>query len=390
MNTQSGGEIAVNFRGRAGEWFGIWIVNLLLSIITIGIYSAWAKVRRLKYFYNNTFIDDRNFDYHATGWQILKGRLIFIGGYIVFSLLVSLSPVIGIILVIALLAVIPWLLVRAMRFNARMTSFSNVRFDFLGTTGRAAVVYMLVPIAIYIGLIGIFLGGGYLFFAQAESATDAPIGIALMAVLAIVLIPLAFAFYDRMVKDFTISNHYLGGAGFNLEVALKPLILAQLAAVAWVVVVGGIGVVVTGFSFVAFADSMEALERGDPSGGLAMIGLFYFLFFLAFIPAAFIYQAIVRNVIYNHTGLAGGHSFRSDVNPIQYFWIGVSNFVITVLTLGLMLPWCQIRMMKYLSDHTHIVPGGSLDDFVGEQVAAGHAVGDAFSDFEAVDVGLPV
>lgn len=37
-----------DFTGSAKEWFGIWIVNLLLSIITIGIYSAWAKVRAKK------------------------------------------------------------------------------------------------------------------------------------------------------------------------------------------------------------------------------------------------------------------------------------------------------------------------------------------------------
>ncbi len=62
------------FHGNAREWFGIWIVNLLLSIVTLGIYSAWAKVRARKYFYQNTYVADRNFDYHATGLQILIGR----------------------------------------------------------------------------------------------------------------------------------------------------------------------------------------------------------------------------------------------------------------------------------------------------------------------------
>ena len=32
------------FTGKASEYFGIWIVNLFLSLITLGIYSAWAKV----------------------------------------------------------------------------------------------------------------------------------------------------------------------------------------------------------------------------------------------------------------------------------------------------------------------------------------------------------
>jgi len=69
-------ETPVVFTGRAGEYFGIWIVNLLLSIVTLGIYSAWAKVRRKKYFYNNTLIDNVGFDYHASPIAILKGRII--------------------------------------------------------------------------------------------------------------------------------------------------------------------------------------------------------------------------------------------------------------------------------------------------------------------------
>lgn len=44
----------IRFAGRAKEYFGIWITNLTLSLITVGIYSAWAKVRRLTYFHNMT------------------------------------------------------------------------------------------------------------------------------------------------------------------------------------------------------------------------------------------------------------------------------------------------------------------------------------------------
>ncbi len=37
----------INFSGRGSEFFGIWIVNVLLSILTLGIYSAWAKSQNL-------------------------------------------------------------------------------------------------------------------------------------------------------------------------------------------------------------------------------------------------------------------------------------------------------------------------------------------------------
>ncbi len=46
-------QVSYQFHGKGGEFFGIWIVNVILSIITLGIYSAWAKVRTYQYFYGN-------------------------------------------------------------------------------------------------------------------------------------------------------------------------------------------------------------------------------------------------------------------------------------------------------------------------------------------------
>src|SRR6187402_3726843 len=72
------------FRATGGEYFRIWIVNLLLTIVTLGIYSAWAKVRRLRYFYGSTLLDGHSFEYHATPMAILKGRLLVFAAYVVF------------------------------------------------------------------------------------------------------------------------------------------------------------------------------------------------------------------------------------------------------------------------------------------------------------------
>src|SRR5262245_10194931 len=70
------------FTGTGAEYFRIWIVNLLLTILTLGIFSAWAKVRRLRYFYGSTQLAGSSFEYHGEPLKILKGRLIallFIG-----------------------------------------------------------------------------------------------------------------------------------------------------------------------------------------------------------------------------------------------------------------------------------------------------------------------
>ena len=60
------------FRGDGMEYFKIWIVNILLTIITLGIYSAWATVRNNRYFYSNLYLDNDNFRYLAEPLAILK------------------------------------------------------------------------------------------------------------------------------------------------------------------------------------------------------------------------------------------------------------------------------------------------------------------------------
>ena len=64
----------LRFGGSAGEYFKIWIVNLALTIVTLGIFSAWAKVRSRRYFNGNTFLGDHNFDYHGQPLRILIGN----------------------------------------------------------------------------------------------------------------------------------------------------------------------------------------------------------------------------------------------------------------------------------------------------------------------------
>lgn len=124
-----------SFSGNAKEYFGIWIVNILLTIVTIGIYSAWAKVRRKRYFNGNTVLAGRAFGYHATGGQIFKGRLIAFAFIVVSQLVGLIHPYLVFVPAILLMIFFPWLITRSIRFNARVTSYRNVRFDFVGTAG---------------------------------------------------------------------------------------------------------------------------------------------------------------------------------------------------------------------------------------------------------------
>ncbi len=381
-----------DFRGSAKEWFGIWIVNLLLTICTFGIYSAWAKVRRKKYFYNNTYVEGRNFDYHATGKQILIGRILIVVAIAVFQLASSLNQWLALGLVGIVIFFIPWMVARALMFNARMSSFSNVRFDFVGTPTRAAIPFILLPFFALATFLGLIFGGGY------QLANGEPIG-ALLILLAFPFVVFIYPAIDRQMKRFSVNNHRLGTAEFSLSAGYWLFVGAAFkAALLLILFIAFSGLVlvflsqVIGGPFAAFVTEVGDEITLEENWWVFLRNYLATLFvgYFTSVFAALIYQALVRNVVYNHTILGGEFRFRSDISAGGIFWIAITNFVAVVATLGLMLPWAQIRLAKYMADHTFGVAGGSLDRFVSVQGEAGMAVGDAYSDIEGLDLGLPI
>ena len=133
------------FTGTTREYFGIWIVNVLLTIVTLGVYSAWAKVRRQRYFYGNTWLAGASFDYPAKPVRILIGRLIVLGVLVAYNLALQFQPIVGGLIALALIFAAPWFIMRGLRFSARVTSYRNIRFDFTGKYGGGFLAYCSAP-----------------------------------------------------------------------------------------------------------------------------------------------------------------------------------------------------------------------------------------------------
>lgn len=340
----------IKFKGKAGEWFGIWIVNLLLSILTIGIYSAWAKVRRKKYFYQNTYIAGRNFDYHATGSQILIGRIIVIAAYFGFQVIAATAPLVGGILALLFVIAIPWLIMRSMMFNARNSSWSNVRFGFTGKTGGAVLAYIVFP----------FLSVFTLF--------------------------LTWPLVEWYRANYKYAGHRLGQSKFALDASGWGFYRAFILAGAWVVFVLGAAIILS-LPYLSQLD-MLATNPDDFAANFSIIFAFTAIVFVGFIPAGVIHSALIRNTVYNGLVLGDRHRFRSNISAGRMLWISFSNLVAVALSVGLLLPWAHIRLTRYLADHTVALPIGSLDDFVATEQRRAGPVGDAYTDFEGIDVGI--
>lgn len=185
MDSASQKTTPIIFTGRTSEYFGIWIVNLFLTILTLGIYSAWAKVRRKKYFYNNTLIENVGFDYHAKPIAILKGRAIALVLFILYVFAKNTSPMMAGVFLLILFLLIPWLVVRGSIFNARNSSHRGLRFDFVGTVASAAKVF---------------------------------IGLALLTV---VTLGLAAPYAAHQRRQFLVNSHRFGLSQFQMKSVVK-------------------------------------------------------------------------------------------------------------------------------------------------------------------------
>ena len=80
--------------------------------------------------------------------------------------------------------------------------------------------------------------------------------------------------------------------------------------------------------------------------------------------------------------------FRSHVSGIGLAWIILSNLVLSVATLGLLMPWAQVRQYRYLTSNTEIRPIADMQSFVDRQSRAGSSIGDAVGEAGGLEINF--
>jgi uncharacterized membrane protein YjgN (DUF898 family) len=341
------------FSGTTREFFGIWIVNLLLTVLTVGIYSAWAKVRTRKYFYRHTSFANETFDYHARPAGILFGRLIAAAFFAAYLLVEWFAPDWSFVPLIVLFLVAPWLLMKGAAFNARNSSYRNVRFSFRGTLGESYGAFVGWP------LLGILSLGFAMPFALHRQAR------------------------------WRIRNHRFGNAQFAFggEVGayyglyLKALGLLLLGfALAMLVLFGGIALMA--LLGAEMPDPASGENAPAPLGMILVTGLVYVMVMLLYVFGIAYFVARSMQIGLGRSTLAG-RPFTVAVRARDVAWLYLTNMFVILLTLGLAVPWAKIRTARYqLSRISLDVDEAAIRQVVssrsGDASALGEEMGDAF------------
>lgn len=345
----------VAFSGQAGEFFGIWIVNLLLSIVTLGIYSAWAKVRTNQYFYGHTRIDNQPFRYLASPIQILKGRIIAVIIFALFFALSSLSPQAALLLALPFMLLSPWLIVQSMKFNMRMTSYRNVRFAFHGNYLGALKYFVLLP------------------------------------VLSVFTLYLAMPWALKKIDQYLCSNISFGGKKLHVNTDTSSYYIAALVAFAAImglaIVIGIIAAIIGGIAAVTVGNDIDS-TAGRGAVALLISVVMFALYFVGFALSGAIYQSMIRNHLFERTELPGVAKFKSEMQVIPYAWLILSNLLAIIVTLGLAYPWTRSRKAAYLASVTTVAVYPAIDSLVDEVQQDSNAFGEEAAGLFDVDVSL--
>lgn len=339
----------ISFTGTGSEYFGIWIVNILLSILTLGIYSAWAKVRKARYFYDNTHVAGASFEYHGNPIAILKGRIIALVLIVGYQLAFQFNVVIGLVTFVLLIAGMPWLIWKSLQFKLYNSSYRGIRFGFIGSLENAYIAYLVMPLVAMMSL----------YFA----------------------LPYA----HHQIKKFQHEESRFGTTRFSFHATVGGFYKMYLIGFL-VMLIGLIGI---GVGFAGTFMTIKAaggLKHAGPTV-IASIVFFAFAIYAWMFMLIPLFMTLSQNLIWSNTKLSG-HQFKSEMKWTKMTWIALTNVLAIVLTLGLFMPFAQIRSMKYRLESISLTPDGNLDNFIADSQQNASAVSEGMADFLDFDISM--
>jgi uncharacterized membrane protein YjgN (DUF898 family) len=145
-------EYPIQFLGEGKPLLVLLIKNLLLGIVTLGVYTFWGRTNVRRWVWQNIDFAGERLVYHGTGKELLIGGLKAIGFLIVLSL-INQGLAFGIggdagqlaataVTFLAILAIMPLALVGGLRYRLSRTSYRGVFLSLRTTPKEFYPVYL--------------------------------------------------------------------------------------------------------------------------------------------------------------------------------------------------------------------------------------------------------
>ena len=361
------------YDGSISSLYGVFLLNLLLTVVTLGIFRFWAIARLRRYLWSHTLFEGTRFTYTGLGKELFFGfllamlilGLVFSGIALVATALIEISPVLAAVPVvlgyIAMFILFAGARFAAQRYRLSRTEWRGIRGGMEGSALKYGVAWLLYLLATIVTLY--------------QAVPWMQVGLARRR----------------------ISATRFGSAVFGFDGRASRLYLAWLGTiVAIAVLLAAFGVA----GYVLLEPTLAPIFAGKLSGrreemallkvlpiliaGLLLFGV------LSGLLTTWYWARTIRLIIGHTTATIPGPRgpetlrFSSTVTAGSLLWLVVSNGVIALVTLGFGLPILLHRSARYFARSVFVT--GALDaEALVQSTLARPRTGEGF--LQALDPG---
>lgn len=370
--------LQVRFTGSGSEYFRIWIVNLLLTLITFTLYWPFARARRLAYFQNNTLVGRDPLGFHGDPWKMFRGYLLMVMFGVSYWAVSNLAPALAWVPLLLLAVLWPALWRASLQFRLRNTSWRGVRMSFEGDL-KGAYLCML-PFFIPVVLIGMVFGVVASAMQGAEAGAAGAVFAAVTGVVVLAMTALSPWLLAR------IKRYQHGGYAFAQE---RTRLDAGLGAFY------GFSFRAMGVSFLCTAllaglGAIVAAAAGGFSGAAVimlpfLLALAYLVFPLLLVPYT---TSRLQNLLWANTR-SRRIRFDSQLQFAPLVALTAKNWLFIALTLGLYWPFAKVHTARMRLEAMGVSVQGDVNAWLAKAQGGDKGIlGDAAGDFFGIDMGL--
>lgn len=413
------------FTGDGGVYFGVWIVNVLLTVVTLGLFTPWARRRTIRYFYGHTLVADSPLEFTAGIRGMVFGFLLLAAFYIALNVASKTGQHVVYFAIVSGGAVLaPFLWGSAMRFRLGHTRWRGLRLRF--TAGWGEVYRASWPV---FALAAVWLVAGATINTMLEPARQKAVaeqqafeqmseqldkegqslpdprfkptaprptwsmaGVALAAALLSLLCLIRLEFnYKRLL----VMRAAVGGQTGRWKPVFGDFVRIWGASLGFfVATLLGIGVAIAALIGVAALVSGGLAAMGAQRGSatfivIAIVAVFVLIMamFFAASPAMAYREARMFQLMWNNIGVSDMARFKTDLRTAGFVWLRIRNILLNMLTAGFYRPFARVAEYKMKTESVTLHVKGGLDRLVGTlEAQQKDGFGDAVADALGIDV----
>ena len=369
----------LNYDGRLGELYLVYLRSLLLTLLTLGVYRFWGRTRVRRYLWSHVSAFGDRFEYRGRGVELFLGFVTGVGFLLVLG---------GIVL-------------GALWLFARDSLLQDVDADDVAAWLLVLAGYPLLAVGRYAGMrykltrtrwrgIRSGLDGSAWKFGGISVGMGLLNGICIQLLSPVVDVLLA----RYRLSNMTFGTVRFGFAGQTGAIYGRYIGFYCLNILAWFLLAIVIALIVGGLAGSGLIDRLggwEAIgEQITHPTPLVLLIMFvallaiYSLIGIVILPLRCWYQAYLLRYLVSRTWF-GRMQFVTGVTTGQMWGFLVLNWIILLFTLGFGWPWVLHRTARLVADQLWIY--GEIDAAaVAQALGHGPAVGEGLLDL--FDTGI--